>query len=362
MDPLMLSGIGGLASGVSSLFSGVGSLFSQHQNKKLLEQTHKYNMQLAKYQYDKNMEAWHMQNEYNSPSSQMSRLKQAGLNPNLVYGNGTVTGNTTSNVPEYKASELGTYQYPSDMGFGNFGQAIDNTVKQTLSTLSLLQDLRNKKADERKTESEISKNEAETANLGKLGIGYEIANNLRQIDLGRQQWMDRPISEIDKYTQSRWRRLQDLVLSGKDADLTVTKLNQELIKANTENSLAQGALTRYMPKVLQQRADADSMNAATNYKNMLINAKQSDALIQKWQHENDLTDMQVRNINALMAKTITETKGLITENSFKSQVIRMGLSVQQANILWINAQRAKANVDKIWGNINGSISAIGSLF
>lgn len=32
---------------------------------------------------------WDRQNEYNSPSSQMERLRVAGLNPNLVYGNGS---------------------------------------------------------------------------------------------------------------------------------------------------------------------------------------------------------------------------------------------------------------------------------
>lgn len=31
---------------------------------------------------------WNMQNDYNSPAGQMARLRAAGLNPNLVYGNG----------------------------------------------------------------------------------------------------------------------------------------------------------------------------------------------------------------------------------------------------------------------------------
>lgn len=31
---------------------------------------------------------WNMQNQYNSPQQQMQRLKDAGLNPNLVYGSG----------------------------------------------------------------------------------------------------------------------------------------------------------------------------------------------------------------------------------------------------------------------------------
>ena len=42
------------------------------------------------------MKAWSLANDYNSPVSQMERLKLAGLNPNLVYGSGSVAGNTTS--------------------------------------------------------------------------------------------------------------------------------------------------------------------------------------------------------------------------------------------------------------------------
>lgn len=42
------------------------------------------------WQHNRNaaLEDWKMQNEYNSPAAQMKRLKQAGLNPHLVYGNG----------------------------------------------------------------------------------------------------------------------------------------------------------------------------------------------------------------------------------------------------------------------------------
>lgn len=41
---------------------------------------------------------------YNSPAAQMSRLQEAGLNPNLIYGSGNVTGNTSSGSPEYVSS------------------------------------------------------------------------------------------------------------------------------------------------------------------------------------------------------------------------------------------------------------------
>ncbi|WNK13963.1 MAG: DNA pilot protein [Microvirus sp.] len=41
--------------------------------------------------YEQNLEMWNKQNLYNHPSQQMERLKAAGLNPNLAYGNGTST-------------------------------------------------------------------------------------------------------------------------------------------------------------------------------------------------------------------------------------------------------------------------------
>lgn len=41
------------------------------------------------------MYTWDLANQYNDPKQQMARLQSAGLNPNLVYGSGNVTGNTT---------------------------------------------------------------------------------------------------------------------------------------------------------------------------------------------------------------------------------------------------------------------------
>lgn len=48
-------------------------------------------------QYQQNLDLWNKQNEYNAPTAQMQRLQAAGLNPNLVYGNG-VSGNSSNNT------------------------------------------------------------------------------------------------------------------------------------------------------------------------------------------------------------------------------------------------------------------------
>lgn len=44
---------------------------------------------------DAAMQAWNMQNDYNSPANQVQRLRDAGLNPNLFYNMGD-TGNASS--------------------------------------------------------------------------------------------------------------------------------------------------------------------------------------------------------------------------------------------------------------------------
>ena len=50
---------------------------------------------LQRYQNEFNLEMWHRQNEYNSPIQQMARYQEAGLNPNLIYSQGS-PGNSQS--------------------------------------------------------------------------------------------------------------------------------------------------------------------------------------------------------------------------------------------------------------------------
>lgn len=61
--------------GLSTAMSMGESLLNNYEAKK---QTKKA--------YERDLAFWNMQNEYNSPVNQMARLREAGLNPNLIYG------------------------------------------------------------------------------------------------------------------------------------------------------------------------------------------------------------------------------------------------------------------------------------
>lgn len=101
---------------ISPIIGGLGSLAGTMIGANAQRRANIQNMQLAKYQnnwqtaenekaYARSVEMWNMQNRYNSPTAQMSRLRQAGLNPNLVYGSG-VTGNSAGSAPQYQPAKI----------------------------------------------------------------------------------------------------------------------------------------------------------------------------------------------------------------------------------------------------------------
>lgn len=66
------------------------------------------NRSIAAYQADRNEQYMREQNEYNTPANQMKRFQEAGLNPNLVYGQGS-PGNQQSPLqyPNIQPTDFG---------------------------------------------------------------------------------------------------------------------------------------------------------------------------------------------------------------------------------------------------------------
>ena len=83
-----MSILGGIAGSI------VGGLFGQSANKKRAQEAQK--------QRDFSESMWKRQNAYNTPKNQMQRLRDAGLNPALMYGQGT-TGNAEKALPYQQA-------------------------------------------------------------------------------------------------------------------------------------------------------------------------------------------------------------------------------------------------------------------
>nr|QJB20384.1 MAG: DNA pilot protein [Microvirus sp.] len=122
---------------IDGILGAGASIFNSAQQAKVARQNTERTIQaqkdLAEYSYSKDLEMWNKANEYNAPSQQMSRLTEAGLNPNMVYGSGTVVGNTSTQTPKYQAY---------NPQFNNKAVELPNL----LNVLSMFQDVRIKKA------------------------------------------------------------------------------------------------------------------------------------------------------------------------------------------------------------------------
>lgn len=73
-----------IGAGASALTAGGSALVAGKMNKRAVA----FQREMWEKQGQRELEYWHMQNQYNLPIEQMKRLKDAGLNPNLVYGSG----------------------------------------------------------------------------------------------------------------------------------------------------------------------------------------------------------------------------------------------------------------------------------
>lgn len=158
-------GAGLLGAGTSILGNVLG--FGSQQS------TNKANMELAKYQYARNVEMWNMQNDYNTPLNQRKRIEAAGFNPNLVYGHGSLV-NTSSSSPQYIAPNLQAYT-----DFKNSG---DSFVNNYLSTRSNLASVDNVKADTAKKYEEVLEKRSQSwKNLSEVALNQEKASYQKRL-------------------------------------------------------------------------------------------------------------------------------------------------------------------------------------
>lgn len=162
---------------ISGLISGLGSLFGSALGFGSQQMTNAQSMELAEYQHQKNLEMWHRQNAYNAPTAQMQRLREAGLNPNLVYGNGAV-GNASSEPPKYQAPTLGAYTNFGDLGVGSGMDAYLRSQYQQEEILNKRADTEGKKLNNNRTEFEIAMQGIEEAS--RL---YDLALKIGNVDL-----------------------------------------------------------------------------------------------------------------------------------------------------------------------------------
>lgn len=132
--------------------STIGGLFQGAANRK----NRKFQEKMYHWQRADALADWNMQNEYNSPGAQMARLKEAGLNPNLVYGNGgsqvqAATVRSASATQGQEQPLTGTRLGEAMRQYQDVQLANAQLTAQKLIQENLRQDIANKQATEQQT-------------------------------------------------------------------------------------------------------------------------------------------------------------------------------------------------------------------
>lgn len=234
---------------IGAIIGGLGSLAGSMIGANAQRRANIQNMQLAKYQnnwqtaenekaYARSVEMWNMQNQYNSPTAQMSRLRQAGLNPNLVYGSG-VTGNSAGSAPQYQPAKIQRATMEPYRGW-NLGLS---------DAASMYMAMRQNKAqvENMEAQNKLIKEQARTEGIrqgniamatARSGFDLDLARELKDVSVGRAI-AEKNLSEAS--AAGAWTGANQKVLQ---YELDRTLFDNKIKLSNAEYSTAMEALRK----------------------------------------------------------------------------------------------------------------------
>lgn len=204
--PLVIAGI------VAAVGAIANSIIQSSSSKKQMERTNAANLELAKYQATENERLIDKQNAYNSPIAQMTRFGNAGLNPNLMYGQGS-PGNQAQPA-KYEAPKV-------DMHFDPM---------QIPDLLSMYQDFAMKKA-------QTENIEANTSLTMERNMLSKLAGRAGEFELGKKRTLF-PYEEDIMQSRSQQQRT---VVNQLFENLKQTRMREPMIGIQ-QNKATQDAL------------------------------------------------------------------------------------------------------------------------
>ena len=261
-----MSALGTVALGLGSsiISSAFGSLFGDNSAKKQF----KYQQQLNREAFQHDVDMWNRQNAYNTPSAQMERLQAAGLNPNLVYGNGGAT-NTANNAPTYNAGSAPDVSSARAAAASLANQGFNTALNFKLQQVQAA----NLQADTelKQSQGQLNQTNNEVALIDKYLKQTTVDDNIR-------------------YQLEKWK--QDLVLGRNqikigDQQITLNQLQMKKLDAEIGNILANTNLTKeqaeqvsiynqYLPEVLRSQISNNNANAYNAIQQGRLAVKQAE--------------------------------------------------------------------------------------
>lgn len=118
---------GGLVGGLGNVAT---SLINNHYQQQANEQNIRAQKDINNQNIENQWKMWNATNEYNSPVAQMARYREAGLNPNLIYGQGSSGNATQANIGTAQAPQVQAKQMQNAQIFSQASQYMSLLLQQ----------------------------------------------------------------------------------------------------------------------------------------------------------------------------------------------------------------------------------------
>lgn len=265
----MIEPVGGLVSGgviaAAQAVTRGGPRRQYKWNKRAAQDTNQMNRDNAIWTLEQNRRLQQEQRVYDSPASQMARYKEAGLNPHLIYGNGSSAGSAFPiSAPALAASRLDapSASYPDIAGsFLQAGQSLAGTQ------------LANQK---------IRESEGRTALLD-MQVDVAKANPMLNPKV-YQSLTESMIAVADakaKEAGYTWRQIQEITTDGLNVTITRDSIGARKIRAEIE--------------AMEQRLGLNTTDLAI--KNKILESKEFENAVKeiqaRWLKDGEVTPQHV---------------------------------------------------------------------
>lgn len=120
---------GVFAQGVGGIGSIVSTYMTNKANRQLARESMEWQQQENERAFQRDLQMWDLQNQYNSPAAQRQRLEAAGINPQLAFGNVSANSGNASAPPSLQPAQAITPEMQQYQA-GNIGMGLADGFKQ----------------------------------------------------------------------------------------------------------------------------------------------------------------------------------------------------------------------------------------
>jgi hypothetical protein len=232
--PLGEFALGSLISGGAGL---LGSLFTSGQSRWNQDKQNKFNAEQARIDRDWRESMWNKENEYNTPTAQLARIRDAGLSPGLMYQNGgSFAEASVPSGSQARAAESQRQFFDPSVAVQMALQAMQieqnvKTQKQQAKTSAAQEKVYEEEAEQKKEQTRGTKlsNDITEASKDDLIISNHYkAEYDKLISLGQEHVNERfkwQAEESRVQYETAEKNFQYLV---KEKDLNIQKITQEI--------------------------------------------------------------------------------------------------------------------------------------